>query len=218
MNKQILVSKSRWPFFVILLLFTTAFTAIGGIIPSGGEYLSSGQSVLISWKDWPLNERVSIELWDGQSHKYQIIVNSVVSRTNEYQWIVPAGLSGDLFRIRIISESNALKMDLSDTYFTIDPIPKNGGNSVSVSQIPGVFEVHCMPPVACELLLVNFNDYSPSTVDLVDLNGTIVLSQVLNIEGEGSCVFLVSKLMRGVYFVHAKYHENINAVVKIVIL
>ncbi len=86
--------------------------------PNGGESWTSEYTYNIQWVSKDVTGNVKIELYKGGSLYSTIDVSTLNDRS--YEWVIPAGISGDDFRIRITSVDNGVILDESDANFAID--------------------------------------------------------------------------------------------------
>ncbi len=115
------------------------------MVPNGGEFYQSGNSMLIQWSSG--NNLVPVYLQysiDGGLSYSNLISN--IPNTNSYLWVIPPQINSSQCRIRVFDANGV--MDESDVNFTISPVlpsclldfsPLNAAVNITTSTTLGFF-------------------------------------------------------------------------------
>ena len=136
------------------------------IIPSGGERWTAGTTGNIRWEAslFPVGP-VDISLWDGELGKWSYIV-SAPSEKGSFEWQIPMGLNGDMFRIKIQSRTHTHTVYMSESFFSITTPSPGGGLPMDLT----IDTVVVAPVPASEQATVSWRGKAVA-LSIVDITG-----------------------------------------------
>ena len=195
-----------------------AVGASAEIIPRGGERFTRGQEVAISWDALGVGTSVNIDLWDGRARQWHPIASNLSNTSRTFLWIVPGGLAGDRFRIRVSAVIDAGRYAMSGTYFTILSAP-GGADSAASGAAFGAhrLRVSLTPEIGAELARVTWDEGLPRRVELVGMSGQRLASVEQSELQAGFCELAVGHLPRGAYLVRALFEQGSVAMEKVIL-
>ena len=188
------------PVISLCVLIATMFFCVSSyahVVPSGGETWSTGRDALIRWysSDYPSGD-IDIHLWDGESGKWYFIA-SVPAGKEQFTWLVPQGLHGQFFRIKLQSQKQSSVSYMSAGYFSILPASPSGGGGISMPDSER-FLVHIFPNPASEFVVATWEGDGAS-IQISDILGRDVVRLALS--GTRTVTIPVQALLSGLYSV-----------------
>lgn len=90
------------------------------LTPMGGERFVQGEQVRVKWIGIELDSTVAIQLWDGGNRRW-LTIGTAVATSGSYTWTIPDTLSGERFRVRVVSQKYGFVQSGSKAFFKIVP-------------------------------------------------------------------------------------------------
>lgn len=178
------------------------------VTPDGGEAVSNGNILTISWKLHETDSLIpfKVSLWDGRTSKWLKIVDNCYS--TEYRWFIPKYLVGDRYRVRIENEMTGSYI-MSQTFFSI--VTKENstqssvlyGSSESLKSLPSL---HVFPNPTSDVLNLSWKG-SIHKIAIRNTLGAIVYDKVM-ISKEQSTTVPTENMSSGVYFISIFYNDG----------
>jgi hypothetical protein len=196
--------------FAVIISITEAVGQPKITYPDGGETLTVGSTVNITWSGTALNTEVGIDytidnwantIWLNTAYKNPL--------ANSYKWVIP-NTPGSKCKVGIFNTS--FEGDISDNFFVIQPStssisePVTPFNSITIFPNPSnsVFSIH--NPLN-----------APLAFTLYDLTGRI-LPATFTDDGEGTTTLENRGLSIGIYLLEIKdKRDGKNSLKKIVV-
>ena len=189
---------------LVISTFSTA-SAQNRIIPEGGELFTIGKEYRVQWGIERFNGPVRLKLWDGQTDTWRVLAPYIPTGQGHFDWIVPSGLSGDMFRIRIESIASPNVYSFSGGYFSIIG-SQSGAASVdrgSVSDVAG--RTRLSPNPVKENAMFTWEQGALESVIVSDAAGRTVLSMSPTSRVQGAFNLSVADLTNGWYMVELHF-------------
>lgn len=102
---------------VDVTLTQNGFTSLKVVTPNGGEIVKIGKQLRIKWQSQGLTGTIRVELFKNGSFKKTILQGQL--NDGRQRWRVDGVKKGTGYQVRVVSESNGVISDLSDSTFEI---------------------------------------------------------------------------------------------------
>ncbi|MCC6798053.1 MAG: BACON domain-containing protein [Candidatus Hydrogenedentes bacterium] len=102
---------------VDVTLTQNGFTSLKVVTPNGGEIVQIGKQLRIKWQSQGLTGTIRVELFKNGSFKKTILQGQL--NDGKQRWRVDGVKKGTGYQVRVVSESNGVISDLSDSSFEI---------------------------------------------------------------------------------------------------
>lgn len=179
--------------------------------PNAGERHGAGEICQIRWDPTRHSGNVDLALWDGVTHTWIQIASALPAQRGGFDWLVPATLHGDMFRIRMTSPASPAGYAMSPGYFSITGSTASASGRTEERAMPR-FSIKAEPNPAAGELRISSSGGKPASVSLVDISGHTVWSATS--PGE-NLILPASTIPVGTYLLQAVERDGRTASVQV---
>lgn len=168
---------------------------------AGGDRVIQTQALPINWDVSDENENIDIYYFNGDKGTWHKIVKNFPSSYGTYTWRIPGKVSGDKFRIKIMSSSSHKIYYISTSFFTILQGDSHKEGDTEETQAIDDLSFQIYPNPANDKVSIKFDGNNTDTkIRITDLNGDEKMN--MNIpQKSNSYEFSTSLLNSGAYII-----------------
>lgn len=192
--------------------------------PVGGEDVRPGSVYTVRWSSHNCGGTVTLQLWDGMRTEWSTIVSGIPVAAGEYAWHVAENMSGNRFRIRVVSDQSPALYWMSGDYFTVATSIREDQQSASVQdarrQAGAASEesvLRCFPSISSDMVRCEWSGTSaPVNISVWSLTGESIASFSPS-GGSNAFSFSAGSWPSGMYTVVATFGDGKTAMSRMIV-